>query len=97
MRLLAGRSLRISSAGVRGAIEVPEDFDPQPARAARRKRLDEVSTRLAASERKLGNDQFLERAKPEAVERERANRSELEQLELHLREELEQLERIEEG
>src|SRR5205085_9021348 len=94
---LAGRSLRISASGVRGAIEVPEDFDPEPARAARRKRIDEVRTKLDGSERKLSNSQFLERAKPEAVERERANHAELTQLQLHLREELEQLERTEDG
>ena len=92
---LAGRSIRISAAGIRAAMEVPEDFDPAPAVAARRKRLDEVERKLAQSDRKLGNPQFLERAKPEAVERERDNHAELEQLAVHLREELEQLERIE--
>jgi valyl-tRNA synthetase len=92
---LAGRSIRISVSGVRAAVEVPEEFDPGPAIAVRRRRLDEVGQKLEQSDGKLGNPQFLERAKPEAVDRERANHAELEQLAVHLREELEQLERIE--
>ena len=92
---LAGRSIRISVGGVRAAMEVPSEFDIEPALAARRKRLDEVRAKLEQSERKLGNEQFLSKAKPEAVERERENHAELQRQELHLREELEQLERIE--
>jgi valyl-tRNA synthetase len=92
---LAGRSIRISVSGVRAAIEVPEEFDPEPAIAVRRRRLAEVDGKLEQSDRKLANPQFLERAKPEAVDRERANHTELQQLVVHLREELEQLERIE--
>jgi valyl-tRNA synthetase len=92
---LAGRSIRISVAGVRAAVEVPSGFDPEPAIAARRKRLQEVTAKLAQSERKLANEQFLEKANPEAVERERSNQAELRKQELHLHEELEQLERIE--
>ncbi|MFN2544640.1 MAG: valine--tRNA ligase [Actinomycetota bacterium] len=94
---VAGRSLRISVGAVRAAIEVPESFDPEPARAARRKRLQEAEAKLAQSERKLGNEQFLTKAKPEAIDRERHNQAELQRQLLHLREELEQLDRIEEG
>jgi valyl-tRNA synthetase len=54
-----------------------------------------VRARLEQSERKLANEQFLTRASPDAVERERSNHAELKQQELHLQEELEQLERIE--
>src|SRR5206468_7293622 len=91
----AGRSIRISVSGIRAAVEVPEEFDPAPAIAVRRKRLAEAEEKLAQSERKLGNPQLLERAKPEAVERERANNAELGVLRVHLVEEIEQLERIE--
>ena len=76
-------------------MEVPDEFDPEPARAARRKRLDEVLAKLEQSDRKLANEQFLSRAKPEAVQRERDNHAALKQQEFHLRDELEQLERIE--
>ena len=92
---LAGRSIRLSVAGVRASVEVPAGFDPEPARAARRKRLQEVTSKQEQSARKLANEQFVARAKPEAVERERQNQTALQQQELHIREELEQLERIE--
>jgi valyl-tRNA synthetase len=36
-----------------------------------------VAVKLAQSETKLGNDAFLSRARPEAVERERAKHAEL--------------------
>ena len=78
-------------------MEVPAEFDVEPARAARRKRLDDVQAKLEQSERKLGNEQFLQKAKAEAVERERENHAELERQQVHLREELEQLERIQES
>src|SRR5207247_1591728 len=39
---LAGRSIRISVSGIRAAVEVPEEFDPAPAIAVRRKRLAEA-------------------------------------------------------
>ena len=91
---LAGRSVRISVSGTRAAMEVPEGFDPEPAIAVRRRRHAEAEQKLEQSDRKLANEQFLSRAKPEAVDRERTNHAELEQLAVHLREELEQLERI---
>ena len=94
---LAGRSIRLSVGGVRAAMEVPAEFDPEPARAARRKRLDDVTTRLEQSGRKLGSEQFLSKARPEAVGRERDNQATLERQRIHLREELEQLERIEQS
>ena len=94
-RRWAGRSIRLSVAGVRASVEVPSGFDPEPARAARRKRLQEVTSKQEQSARKLANEQFVARAKAEAVERERQNHAALQQQELHIREELEQLERIE--
>jgi valyl-tRNA synthetase len=92
---LAGRSIRLSVGEVRASVEVPDGFDPEPARAARRKRLGEVTSKLEQSERKLANEQFVSRATPEVVERERQNHGALQAQELHIREELEQLDRIE--
>jgi valyl-tRNA synthetase len=72
-----GRFIRLSVRGREARLRIPEDFDPTQAIALRRKRLGETTRKLEASERKLENERFLERAAPEAVEKERAKREDL--------------------
>jgi len=72
-----GRFVRLSVRGREARLRIPEDFDPTQAVTLRRKRLGETNQKLEASERKLENERFLERAAPEAVEKERVKREEL--------------------
>ncbi len=72
-----GRSVRLSVRGREARLQVPEGFDPGPALAARRKRLDDTRSKVEGSERKLANDDFVARAAPEAVDRERRKREDL--------------------
>jgi valyl-tRNA synthetase len=72
-----GRFVRLSVRGREARLQIPEAFDPTQAIALRRKRLDETTTKLRSSERKLENESFLQRAAPEAVEKEHAKRGDL--------------------
>jgi valyl-tRNA synthetase len=71
------RFIRLAVRGTEARLFVPAEFDAGPALAVRRKRLADVGARLAQSEAKLGNEAFVSRARPEAVERERAKHREL--------------------
>jgi valyl-tRNA synthetase len=66
-----GRFVRLAVRGREARLQIPDDFDAGPALAARRRRLEEARTRLEASERKLANEDFVGRAAPDAVDRER--------------------------
>jgi valyl-tRNA synthetase len=71
------RGTRLAVRGSEARLSVPDEFDPGPVLAGRRKSLDAVRTRLAASDAKLANASFLERARPDAVERERGKNADL--------------------
>ena len=73
-----GRFVRLSVRGRESRLQIPEEFDPTQATALRRKRLDETTSKLEASERKLATEGFLSKAPPEAVEKERGKRDDLE-------------------
>ena len=88
------RVVPLAAGGVEARLAVPADFDAGPAISGRRKRLAEVETKLAASERKLGNEQFIARANPEAVEKARRRHAELSDEAVVLRDQIELLQRI---
>jgi len=71
------RSLPVRFRGGEARFFVPREFDPGPPLERRRRSLAEVEQRLVQSEAKLSNEAFLTRARPEAVEKERARREEL--------------------
>jgi valyl-tRNA synthetase len=80
--------------GREARLQIPEEFDPTQAITLRRKRLEETTTKLDASERKLGNASFLERAAPEAVEKEHGKREDLAREAGVLRDQIELLESL---
>ena len=86
--------MRLSVRGREARLQIPGEFDPTQAIALRRKRLVETESKLEGSEGKLGNASFLERAAPEAVEKERAKREDLTREAGVLRDQLELLESL---
>jgi len=89
-----GRFVRLSVRGREARLQIPEGFDPTQALSLRRKRLEETASKLEASERKLANESFLERAAPEAVEKERGKREDLSREAAVLRDQIELLESL---
>jgi valyl-tRNA synthetase len=89
-----GRLVRLPVRGGDALLSVPDDFDAGPALAGRRKSLGAVETKLEQSEGKLSNQRFLERANPEAVERERRKHADLEAEAAALREQIALLEQL---
>jgi valyl-tRNA synthetase len=89
-----GRFVTLPVRGGEAQLSVPPEFDPAPALAGRRKSLAAVESKLAQSDAKLSNERFLERADPEAVERERRKHAELEADAAALREQIDLLEQL---
>ena len=71
------RTIPLAMGTVEARLGVPAAFDPEAGAAARRKTLEDVRSKLAASERKLANESFLSKAQPQAVEKERSKHAEL--------------------